>query len=414
VIESSSVLFLACEEYPTIRAVDDRTGLLIREETSGTALDPERLLTPLYGLGVVGAFLQVAGANWDVSSHVLGIVDSFFTPSHLVLYLGILFVLIAGLSGVWLARRSDAKSRPLFTGFRVAFAGSLIQLVAGPLDLWWHSVYGFDPFLFTPTHSMLIVGLALGGVGMAVGTLRLLQNNNNNRTRLLRSLGALILGTLWLDVNFVVLWLVNAQGIAYTFRVCAPQVVFDRSCAFVGAYETAAYLPALFLDALGGTAVILLVTRTMGRRGALTSVAALVVAVNATANLGFSAYMLLYVGVPGSFYLAGLTKATGAEMASIIPPYLAILIPVLLFDVLARKEGRRALVASLVAGPLSVFLDGRFSIFSGLWSPDSTILLYLLPMALGGLAARGIRGRLEGALLSGRVPVALGGLPEQT
>jgi len=80
---------------------------------------------------------------------------------------------------------------------------------------------------------------------------------------------------------------------------------------------------------------------------------------------------------------------------------------------LARREGRRALVASLVAGPLSVFIDGRFSLFSGLWSPDVTTLLYLLPMIIGGLAARGIKGRLEEALLSGRVPPALGGLPEQ-
>src|SRR3989442_15177053 len=123
----------------TTRAVDDRTGLLTREETSGKALDAERRLTPLYGLGVVGALLQVAGANWDVSSHILGIVDSFFTPSHLVLYLGILLVLIAGFLGVWFERRTGAKLRPFFTGFRVAFAGSLIQLVAGPLDLWWHS-----------------------------------------------------------------------------------------------------------------------------------------------------------------------------------------------------------------------------------------------------------------------------------
>ncbi len=373
-------------------------------------MDAERLLTPLYGLGAVGAFLQVAGANWDVSSHVLGIVDTFFTPPHLVLYLGILLVLIAGLIGVWLARQAGAKLRPLFTGFRIAFVGSLIQLVAGPLDLWWHNTYGFDPFLFTPTHSMLIVGLVLGGVAMAVGTLRLLQRNG---ARLLKLLGVLVLGSLWLDVNFVVLWLANAEGIAYTFRVCAPQIIFARSCAFVDAYHNAVFLPALFVDALGGTAVILLATRTMGRRGVLTSVAALVIAVNAAANLGFTAYMLLYAGVPGSFYLAAPTSVGGGAIASAILPYLALLIPVSIFDLLSSGEGRRALVGSLFAGPLSVFLDGRFSVFSGLWLPDFMILLYLLPMVLGGLVAGGIRERLEEALLSRRVAMPLGGLPEQ-
>ncbi|TLX93792.1 MAG: hypothetical protein E6K96_09010, partial [Thaumarchaeota archaeon] len=83
-------------------------------------MDAERLLIPLYGLGVAGAFLQIAGANWDVSSHVLGIVDTFFTPPHLVLYLGILLVLIAGFLGVWFETRTDAKLRHFFTGFRVA------------------------------------------------------------------------------------------------------------------------------------------------------------------------------------------------------------------------------------------------------------------------------------------------------
>src|SRR2546428_293740 len=302
-----SSLFQA-EERPTLSGIlQDGWPSSLPRRAPGIVLEADRLLTPLYGLGVVGALLQVAGANWDVSSHILGIVDSFFTPSHLVLYLGIL----------------------------------------------------------------------------------------------------------WLAVNFVVLWLVNAQGVAYTFGVCSPQVIAARSCAFVGAYEGAIYLPALFLDALGGAAVILLVMRTMGRRGLLTSVGALVVAVNATANLGFTAYMLLYVGVPGSFYFAAATRTAGADIASIIPPYLALLIPVLLLDLRARREGRSALVASLVAGPLSVFIDGRFSLFSGLWSPDVTTLLYLLPMMLGGLAARGINGRLEEALLAGRVPAALGGLPEQ-
>ncbi len=238
-------------------------------------MEADRLLTPLYGLGVVGALLQVAGANWDVSSHILGIVDSFFTPSHLVLYLGILLVLIAGFLGVWFERRTGAKLRPFFTGFRVAFAGSLIQLVAGPLDLWWHSVYGFDPFLFTPTHSMLIVGLALGGVGMGVGTLRLLQRNSES-TRFLKFLGALILGTLWLDVNFVVLWLVNAQGVAYTFGVCSPQVIAARSCAFVGAYERARgrgkrdgepRLHSLHASLRRGSGFILLRRRHQDRRG---------------------------------------------------------------------------------------------------------------------------------------------------
>jgi len=369
-------------------------------------LDARRRIVPVLGIGVLGAFLQIAGANWDVSSHILGIVDTFYTPPHLVLYVGILLVLIAGFLGVWMARGvGDEQLRPLFTGFRVSMVGSAIQLVAGPLDLWWHSTYGFDPFLFTPTHSMLIVGLALGGVGMLIGVVRLLQADG---TRVAKALVAVALGTLWLDINFIVLWLVNAQGIAYTFGICSPDVIYARSCSFVDTYETVAYLPALFLDALGGTSVIMLAKRILGRRGVLTMIAAIVVTVYAVPDLGYSAYMLLYVGVPGSFYFTRATEAAGANIAAIIPFYLAVLVPMAALDVAMKQNGRGLLVASLFAGPLSVFLDGRFSTFSGLFSPDPFILLYLVPMVLGGLLGMRFTRRVADSLTSVMVPTALG------
>jgi len=242
-------------------------------------LERQALVVSVFGIGVLGAFLQVAGANWDVTSHVLGIVDTFFTTPHLVLYTGILLSLVAGLLGIWVARRVEGdRFRPALSGLRISLAGSAIQLVAGPLDFWWHSAYGFDPFLFTPTHSMLIVGLALAGVGMVVGVSRLLQLDGG---RPVKTLLALALSTLWLDVNFIVLWLINAQGIAYTFQICSPSAIYSRVCSFVKGYETAAYLPALFLDALGGASVILLAKALLPRRGLLTMLAAVVVLVYA-------------------------------------------------------------------------------------------------------------------------------------
>jgi hypothetical protein len=371
-------------------------------------LNSKGLVVPTYTIGVAGAFLQIAGANWDVSSHILGIVDTFFTTPHLVLYAGILLALVAGILGVWITLRGGVDGR-IGLGLRVSLAGSAIQLVAAPLDFWWHDNFGFDPFLFTPTHSILIVGLALCGIGMTIGVVRLLRRDG--RTRSLKFLGTLALATIWLDLNFLVLWLINAQGIAYTFRICAPEAIYAQSCAFVGLYETAAFLPALFLDALGGAIVFLLAKRLLGWTGALTSAAAILVAVNAAANLGFSAYMLLFVGVPGSFYFDGPTTAAGANLASIIPFYIALIVPVALIDVLMRRAGRGALiVASLAAGPLSVFLDGRFSTFSGLWSPGPEFLIYLLPMVVGGLLGAPLGGRVARGLVAGPA----GGAPLST
>src|SRR5438445_13444331 len=145
---------VACERAG--RAVPARRtgqGLTARELDRPCALNSRGLVVPTFAVGVAGAFLQIAGANWDVSSHVLGIVDTFFTPPHLVLYVGILLALVAGILGV-LIIRPRGEDEQLGLGFRVSLAGSTIQLVAAPLDFWWHSAFGFDPFLFTPTHSM--------------------------------------------------------------------------------------------------------------------------------------------------------------------------------------------------------------------------------------------------------------------
>ncbi len=55
------------------------------------------MILPLYLVGVSGAFLQVAGTQWGVSAHILGIVETFFTPAHTMLYTGIALVAIASL-----------------------------------------------------------------------------------------------------------------------------------------------------------------------------------------------------------------------------------------------------------------------------------------------------------------------------
>src|SRR3989442_872469 len=53
------------------------------------------MILPIYAVGVAGAFLQITGAQWDVSAHILGIVETFFTPAHTVLYTGIALVALA-------------------------------------------------------------------------------------------------------------------------------------------------------------------------------------------------------------------------------------------------------------------------------------------------------------------------------
>src|SRR5437773_2769042 len=226
-------------------------------------LAPERLI-PIYALGVVGAFLQITGAQWDVSAHILGIVETFFTPAHTVLYTGIGMVAIASLSGLVLRTNMAARGKlspSFFRGVSIAAFGTALQIIAAPIDFWWHSTYGFDPFLFTPAHSLLIIGMILGGVGMTLGSIRLLRAQRagqelTNTPRLVPAIVILALATVWAQLNFFGYWTTDVTGMAYTFGYCSIQQ-FRASvpCPFVQQFSTVSFLIAAGIFAASGTLV---------------------------------------------------------------------------------------------------------------------------------------------------------------
>jgi uncharacterized membrane protein YfcA len=56
-------------------------------------------------------------------------------------------------------------------------------------------------------------------------------------------------------------------------------------------------------------------------------------------------------------------------------------------------------------------LDGRFSTFSGLWSPGPEFVIYLLPMFVGGLLGGFLGKRVALAMVPGptvRMPLSTG------
>jgi len=120
----------------------------------------QRNLSLLYAAGVLGAFLQISGGTWDVASHSLGIPDTFFTPSHSILYAGVGIAALAGLGGIVLrmtAFRASPAGRTLVAGLGISFVGSLLQGIAGPADFAWHEAFG--------EAGPSVLGLGLKAVG---------------------------------------------------------------------------------------------------------------------------------------------------------------------------------------------------------------------------------------------------------
>ena len=124
---------------------------------------------------------SIIGVGWDVQWHAAVGRDSFFIPSHLLLYSG---VIIAGLLSLALVLRdsrlwrragsgvSDANTVRVLgvfhgpLGFIICGFGMLTLLIAAPFDNYWHELYGIDVTVWAAFHVMGILGAGIGGLGL--------------------------------------------------------------------------------------------------------------------------------------------------------------------------------------------------------------------------------------------------------
>ena len=135
---------------------------------------------------LLGAAISTVGISWDVEWHRDVGPDTFFTLPHLVLYSGSALAGIASLAMVLLSTSMQRAGRPvspwmggtpvrvfggIFTaplGYLVSGIGAASFLIYGLLDLVWHSIYGFDAVLSTPSHVALFLSISITMVGTVI------------------------------------------------------------------------------------------------------------------------------------------------------------------------------------------------------------------------------------------------------
>ncbi|GIF26751.1 hypothetical protein BJ973_000158 [Actinoplanes tereljensis] len=134
---------------------------------------------------LLGAALSLVGTTWDIQWHVDVGPDTFFTLPHLLLYSGSavsgiasLVIVIAATAATRAGRTvgPEAGGRPVRVfgtfsaplGFLVSGVGSASFLIFGLVDLWWHSIYGFDAVLDSPPHIALFTSISITMVGAVV------------------------------------------------------------------------------------------------------------------------------------------------------------------------------------------------------------------------------------------------------
>ncbi|WP_428326449.1 hypothetical protein [Nitrosopumilus sp.] len=155
---------------------------------------------------LVGTTLAMWGASWDITSHLLRTPETFFTPSHGILYLGVgISVISAIMSSTIYLRRKELRVESFSTGLKLIIIGAIIQIIAGPGDFYWHELFGIDGLL-SPTHITLALGILTTLVGAVIGFSRInfhLQGNNFIKIILPITYGIFWFSTMWLIFFFV-------------------------------------------------------------------------------------------------------------------------------------------------------------------------------------------------------------------
>jgi hypothetical protein len=134
---------------------------------------------------VLGATCILVGVMWDISWHSTNGRDTFWTPAHMMIYLG---GLLGGCCSGFLVVKAtffgtaEERARSVrFWGARgplgawVSLWGAAAMLTSAPFDNWWHDAYGLDVKILSPPHTVL----ALGIYALALGAILLVLSEQN-------------------------------------------------------------------------------------------------------------------------------------------------------------------------------------------------------------------------------------------
>ncbi len=139
-------------------------------------MNPMDLSVVLLIVATAGSVLQIGGTSWDVTSHLLQLPETFFTPSHTLLYAGIgLLAISSAIALHFFYKNKEMRKLPFTISFKLLAIGSAVSLVAGPSDYLWHEIFGIDGLL-SPTHLTLVTGMLINSIAVVLGLARINVN----------------------------------------------------------------------------------------------------------------------------------------------------------------------------------------------------------------------------------------------
>lgn len=250
----------------------------------------------------MGSILQIIGGNWDVTSHLLLQPETFFTPSHTLLYGGILLLSISALIAVFFFKKeNEIRNDPLSLSLKFLIIGSALSIVSGPSDFVWHGVFGVDGFL-SPTHLLLISGMLINSIGTVMGLIRMnscLKDQPANRVN-----------RIFLVIGFIALW-INLITYVYIFSLpISNGELFNFNLPpFLESIIALVFLPLI-------NSFIILLT------------------INTFKKFGYTSLVGIGVIVLNSFS----TILPSQELSAFLPYYLLSAVPIIIIDLIVYDK----------------------------------------------------------------------------
>ena len=231
-------------------------------------------------IAMIGVALSLWGASWDVTSHLLRTPETFFTPSHMVLYTGVGVSLISAIVSLvlFVAKKQTRKSHFVF-GSKLIIVGAVLQIIAGPGDFYWHELFGIDGLL-SPTHITLALGVIIVSIGSLIGFTRI-NSHSDEKNNFLKVIIPISFGIFWFSIMWLIFFFVLpvSEGDTHNFN---PDPYFAIALSFIA-------IPFTF------SIIFWSVSKTLNVFGAATAAAFTFIVMNITANIITSQNIIDYL-----------------------------------------------------------------------------------------------------------------------
>jgi hypothetical protein len=256
----------------------------------------------IYSLLAAGLFLISSAVTWDLSSHLTKTPESFFTPPHLTIYVGISLTLLSCLH-IFQVYNHPENTKSIKKSLMIILIGIAFIISSAPLDFIWHSIFGPDALL-SPPHLIGATGLLILNVGTIIGTIKI-HNKSKDQNKKVNVIMIFLLSTLWYISNLYVYYFTLPFSKGHTLDLNPDPL-------------TAVIISTISFPLISAT-ILVISSRFFGRWGLMTIISFIVMAMNLFTTL-----------IPATSHF---------DTFKIIPFYIIIsVMPILFADIIVNKK----------------------------------------------------------------------------